>query len=280
MIDNEFVLLKVLGKGGSSKVFLAQDSQGNKFALKAIRKDKNYGISTAASMLEREHELLQKLDSHPNIIKSYKISLDGIVVANDESEPVMYNILEYAKHGAISNFIRYTGAIEEDISRLLALQICNAIQYIHEMGFVHLDLKLENILLDEYFNAKVADMGSSCFVLETNGFTDKRRGTLQYMAPEVVNLQQGQAFDGMAADIYSLGVTIFVMLTGEFPIPYEINNSMSTNDSGNKSIDDPKMEESEYEKSSWANLSKEAKDLIQAMIQPDPSKRPSISEVL
>lgn len=218
MIDCEFELLKVLGKGGSSKVFLAKDSYDYKCAIKVIRKDKNYPQQSAAAMLEREHELLQNLEGHPNIIKSYRVNLDGNVVSNNQSESIMYNILEYAKHGALSNFVRYTGPIEEEIARLFILQICNAINHIHNLGYAHLDIKLENILLDEFFNIKVADMGSSVQVSDNYGFTNRRRGTIRYMAPEVVALKAGEEFNALAADVYSLGITIFLMLTGEFPI--------------------------------------------------------------
>lgn len=72
----------------------------------------------------------------------------------------MYNILEYAPHGALSNFVRYTGGIEEEIARLYVYQFCDAISFIHKLGYAHLDIKLENILLDKYFNIKVADMAS------------------------------------------------------------------------------------------------------------------------
>ena len=160
MIDNEFEINKVIGMGGSSKVFLALNSSGHKIAIKAIRKDKNYTKSAAASMLEREHEILQKLEPHPNIIKSLGVNLDGQVILNNESENIMYNVLEYAPHGALSNFVRYTGGLEEEIARLYVLQICDAINFIHRLGYAHLDIKLENILLDKYFNIKAADMAS------------------------------------------------------------------------------------------------------------------------
>lgn len=123
MIDNQFELTKILGKGGSSKVFLANDLEGKNVAIKAIRKDKNYAESAAAVMLQREHEILQKLEGHPNIIKSFAVNLDGLVFTNSESESVMYNVIEYAKYGAISNFIRFTGALEEEIARLYILQL-------------------------------------------------------------------------------------------------------------------------------------------------------------
>lgn len=243
MIDNQFVLSKVLGKGGSSKVFLAQDSENNKWAIKAIRKDKGIIQEAAAAMLVREHELLQKLSDHPNIIKSYKVNLDGMVQAGEDTESVMYNVLEYAKHGALSNFIRYTGGIEESISRLFALQICNALKYIHDLDYAHLDIKLENILVDEYFNMKVADLGSSFSTSETDGFINRKRGTLLYMAPEVANFKQGQKYDAKAADIYSLGITLFVMITGEFPTPQEIKSNLSTVDSEGKYSTDTEMED-------------------------------------
>jgi serine/threonine protein kinase len=122
MIDNEFEISKLIGMGGSSKVFLAQNSFGQKVAIKAIRKDKNYTKAAAAAMLEREHEMLQKLEDHPNVIKSLGINFDGVVVLKNESESIMYNVLEYAPHGALSNFVRYTGGIEEEIARLYVLQ--------------------------------------------------------------------------------------------------------------------------------------------------------------
>lgn len=123
MIDNQFALEKLLGKGGSSKVFLAKDSEGNKYAIKAIRKDKNFVKCAAAAMLEREHETLKKLEGHPNIIKSLGINLEGTLSAQNASEDIMYNVLEFAKYGALSNFVRYTGGIEEEIARLFVLQM-------------------------------------------------------------------------------------------------------------------------------------------------------------
>jgi len=123
MIDNQFVLLKLLGRGGSSKVFLAKDQSDNKLAIKAIRKDREFAKNAAEIMLQREHELLQQLEGHPNIIKSYSFNLEGTVVSGNETENIMYNVLEFAKHGAISNFVRYTGPIEENLSKFFILQI-------------------------------------------------------------------------------------------------------------------------------------------------------------
>lgn len=230
-------------------------------------------------MLQREHEILQKLQGHPNIIKSFGINLDGVVVAKEESENIMYNVLEHAKNGAFSNFVRNTGGIEEEITRFYVTQLWNALDYIHQNGYAHLDIKLENILLDEFFNIKVADMGSWTSFAE-NGLTDKRRGTLLYMAPEVVNLQKDETFDAKAADIYSLGITIFVMLTGEFPSEQYIQNNLYTCESDQKTSCDIDMESEDEVKSRPDFISKEVKYLIKQMLNPDPTLRPTISQVL
>ncbi len=280
MIDGEFEINKGIGMGGSSKVFLAHASEGHKVAIKAIRKDKKYTKSAASSMLKREFEMLQKLEAHPNIIKSLGGNFDGEVKLKNESENIMYNVLEYAHHGALSKFVRYTGGLEEEVSRLYILQIADAIQFIHNLGYAHLDIKLENILLDKFFNIKVADLGSCTNIADKNGFTRVRRGTLLYMAPEVAALKSKQEFDARSADIYSLGVTIYLLLTGEFPDTQEMKNNSLTCASERRDTLDTEMEENYKMKDAFSTLSEEVKLLIQSMLNPDPKKRPNISEVL
>mmetsp|Transcript_10968 Transcript_10968/g.12334 ORF Transcript_10968/g.12334 Transcript_10968/m.12334 type:complete len:125 (+) Transcript_10968:406-780(+) len=90
-----------------------------------------------------------------------------------------------------------------------------------------MDIKLENILLDEYFNVKVADLGVALDVSQTHGITDSRRGTVSYMAPEVSNLLPTETYDAFKADIYSLGISLYVLLLGEFPVKEEIDDSTS-----------------------------------------------------
>lgn len=280
MIDNKFVLSKVLGRGGSSKVFLAHDASNQKVAIKAIRKDKGIHLDAAAAMLQKEHDLLQYLSGHPNIIKSLQVNLNGTVRSGNESESVMYNVLEHAKHGALSNFVRYTGGIEESLTKLFALQLCNALKYVHDLNYAHLDIKLENILLDEFFNIKLADFGSSFWTSDTNGRINKKRGTLLYMAPEVANFEVGQEYDAKASDIYSLGITLYVMMIGEFPTHKEVGKNLDSYESDSKQTVDTEMEEEDAPKSGLELLSKDFRNLFQTMTHPDPSKRPTINEVL
>ena len=97
----------------------------------------------------------------------------------------------------------------------------------HNHGYAHMDVKLENILLDKTFNAKLADMGVSVDVSKSNGQCDSRRGTVRYMAPEVNHLLYGETYDAYKADVYSLGMCLYVLLFGEFPVK-ESEDDIST----------------------------------------------------
>lgn len=117
MIDNTYRITKNLGYGCSSKVFLVEDAQGNRFAAKCIRKDKGYEDSFARKIVKREHDICTKLADHPNIISSYLTNFRGIFETNGEKENIMYSLIEYAPNRTLSEFIRNTGAVEEQIAR-------------------------------------------------------------------------------------------------------------------------------------------------------------------
>lgn len=282
ILDRKFYIQKTLGQGGSSKVFLGLDSENHKYAIKILRKDKGYSYDHGANMIMKEHMLLQNLKEHPNILQSYQASCEGVIEKEGETEKeIMYNILEFAEHGSLSFFVRTTGHLEEEIARFQFNQMANATQFIHSQDYAHLDMKLENILLDKYFNTKVADLGAAVNVAKTKGRTYHRRGTILYMAPEVLELKSGNTFDAFKADIYSLGVCLYVMLVGEFPNRDNTISCAATNDSVREGSDDMEVDHHDsISQKRWDLVSKTAKDLILQMISLDPKHRPSILEVL
>lgn len=75
-------------------------------------------------------------------------------------QPICYNAIEYWENGSLSSIINLTGAINETIARFIFCQIASAVQHLHSQNFAHLDIKLENVLLDEWFNIKLSDFGS------------------------------------------------------------------------------------------------------------------------
>jgi len=162
------------------------------------------------------------------------ISNDG---KEDDTEPIrVTTILEYASNGNILSWIKKN---PEYVGKKLwikwARQITHAVATFHNMLIIHHDIKPQNILLDEYLNAKIADFGSSCYApdefpdcddltIENCRFPMEMglgRGTQAYCAPELFGSLESYTF---ATDIYSLGVTLIVMMTGNEPFKNARNN--------------------------------------------------------
>jgi serine/threonine protein kinase len=265
MIDKKYNILCTIGTGGSSNILKAEDFAGRFYAIKTIRKDKKYDAKFEASLLSKEFCILNSLSPHPNIITTHDISLLGLYESSDFSGTWMYAALEYAENGALSTFIKETGPLEEEIVRFYAYQIVHAVKHIHDCGFAHLDLKLENLLLDEFFNAKVADFGWAVNVKETWGFTGHKRGTYIYMPPEIADLSEGEEYDAYAADMYSLGVTLFIMLTGKIPKKKASVGKTLSFDS-NKSIQTIASEADDESNSIWrSDISEDIKFIIESL---------------
>ena len=142
------------------------------------------------------------------------------------------------------------------------MQICHAVEHIHFSGFAHLDLKLNNIFLDEYFNIKIGDFGSA-HKCEKKDRCRHRRGTQNYMAPEVQQLSGRKSFDARKADVYSLGVILFLLLFKCFPKRSSVKTGCPFT----------------LSKSVWETKSPQVRDLLVKLLQEKPSKRPSIEEV-
>ena len=283
MIDDRFTLQKVLGQGGSSKVYLGKDQNENKYAIKVLRKDKKYGYKRGSSMIQKEHSIMTKLENHPNILNSYYSNPDGKFTNGSKNDDILYNVIELAENGPVSHIIRITGGIEESLVRFMFAQLANAVYYMHSKRMAHLDLKLENILLDTYFNIKLADLGVAHQLKEGSNAWGYRRGTVHYMAPEIWNLQKGQTYDALKADIYSLGVWLYLLLVGEFPDTNLLHkyNQLTTTDSTQEDHESLEMKKDDADSTNkWEWLSDNARNLICQMLCLEPENRISIDEVL
>jgi serine/threonine protein kinase len=126
-----------------------------------------------------------------------------------------------------------------------------------------MDIKLENILLDSYYNVKLADFGSALRVTDEKGSVDRQRGTVVYMAPEVANHKNKETYSAFSADVYSLGVTLFVLLVGEFPL--SAGSNTATMDTETTMQEKGISPNSEIIQQRWDLLSEEVKDLIGQM---------------
>lgn len=160
MIDGNFKVDMLLGTGGSSKVYSCYDAEGSLYAVKIIKKEQRFSQGLGKTLLQTEINAMQQMQDHPNILNGFYSNDSGVLDFKGQQQEIMYCIIELAKKGAFKTFIKRSGCFEEGIVRFYATQIANALGYIHSQGYAHMDIKVDNILLDENFNTKIADLGT------------------------------------------------------------------------------------------------------------------------
>ena len=160
------------------------------------------------------------------------------------------------------------GAMGEDAGRFFAHQMLDTMDYMHSNRVAHRDLKLENILIDDNLNLKVADFGFACYKNIDN--LKSYRGTFTYMAPEI---KEGKAYNGTQVDLFSFGVILFIIVQGIFPFKEARTNEYFYN------LLSTGQHDLYFNKTNATDLSVEFKDLIIALFSHDASKRPTISQI-
>ncbi|ELT94418.1 hypothetical protein CAPTEDRAFT_229226 [Capitella teleta] len=200
-----FELLKVLGQGSFGKVFLVRkvkgDDVGNLYAMKVLKKATLKVRDRVRTKMERD--ILADVH-HPFIVRLHYAF---------QTEGKLYLILQFLRGGdlftRLSKEVMFT---EEDVKFYLA-ELALALDHLHSLGIIYRDLKPENILLDSEGHVKLTDFGLSKESIFEEKKTFSFCGTVEYMAPEVVN-RKGH---GTGADWWSYGVLMFEMLTGALP---------------------------------------------------------------
>ena len=202
-------ILEPLGQGGMGMVYKARQLQLDRVvALKVMRADLSRDPAFA-ERFAREARALAKLN-HPNIVSVFDFGQSG---------GHCWILMEYVDGTNLRELLR-TKTLQPREALGIVPKVCDALQYAHDEGIVHRDIKPENILLDKKGRVKIADFGlaklvgkdTSEFNLTATGMT---LGTPRYMAPE--QFDKPQEVDHRA-DIYSLGVVLYEMLTGEVPM--------------------------------------------------------------
>jgi predicted Ser/Thr protein kinase len=202
-------ILELLGQGGMGVVYKARQRHLNRLVAVKILPPSADADPAFAERFTREAQALAQLN-HPNIVQVYDFG---------RTDEFFYFVMEFVDGLNLRALIR-GGHLEPAQALKIVPQICEALQFAHDEGIVHRDIKPENILIDKRGRVKIADFGLAKLLgrspddLSLTG-TGQLMGTLGYMAPE--QLQQAHTVDHRA-DIYSLGVVFYEMLTGQLPI--------------------------------------------------------------
>ncbi|KHN83162.1 Serine/threonine-protein kinase kin-29 [Toxocara canis] len=249
---DEYTIGKAIGKGNFAVVRLAKHSISNtKVAVKIVNKSRLDEDSVLK--VDREIRILKTL-AHPHIIKLYEVI---------RTEQYTYIVTEYAGHGEVFEMLMEKGRVEEAEARRLFQQTSAAVAYCHARGIVHRDLKAENLLLDAHNDVKLIDFGFSNFQ-QPQSLLSTWCGSPPYAAPELL---LGKEYDGMKADVWSLGVVLYILVTGGFPFPgHSLDKLKRAVLAGQLKIP--------Y----WVSV--ECSDLIRKMLTFHPGKRYSIENVV
>ncbi|XP_076295391.1 serine/threonine-protein kinase grp [Lasioglossum baleicum] len=192
-----------LGEGAYGEVkLLLNRSTGEAVAMKMIDLDKH----TDARLTVRKESAIHRMLSNPNIVQYF----------GKRSEPNMeYIFLEYASGGELFDRIEPDIGMPAWEAQKYFRQLISAVEYLHSKGIAHRDLKPENLLLDGNNNLKISDFGmATMFRLQGKERSlEKRCGTLPYVAPEVLS----QKYNAEPADVWSCGIILVALLTGELP---------------------------------------------------------------
>ena len=275
---------KTLGTGAFGTVVLAKKQNSEKlYAIKSISK-KNIIRSQMASQVKKEISIMKSLE-HPNIVQIYEVL---------SSSEYLYIVMDYVPGGELYTKIARGGKLTNNECRRYTRQLCRALHYCHSKNVCHRDIKPQNILLDANDNVLLADFGFASIMeveeLQNNNTSfvkndvvnemdlsnigpNRNRsmegpsrimknmstvcGTMSYMAPEISSRER---YTGDKADIWSMGIVIYVLLVGFMP-----------------------FKESDTEKNKFTTpsyMTRDAHHFISSMLTLDPSKRYSARKLL
>ena len=213
-------ILESLGHGGMGAVYKARQKKLDRLVALKILRPESADDPAFAERFNREARTLAKLH-HPNIVAIHdfgEVLLSSSGDDGDEPRRVYYFLMEYVDGASLRQLIG-AGDLQQDQSLAIVSQICEALQFAHDEDVVHRDIKPENVLVDSRGRVKIADFGLAKLIARsreefTLTGTHQVMGTPRYMAPEQM---EGSHLVDHRADIYSLGVVFYEMLTGQVP---------------------------------------------------------------
>jgi eukaryotic-like serine/threonine-protein kinase len=252
------IVLKPIGGGNRYEVVLVWDERLYALGVAKVLRPDQAGDEKALRDLGREVEALSAL-AHPTLVRSFDAVLDG---------PRPHVLIEHLEGPSLRRLIKRDGAIPLEQLLPLAAHVAGALQYMAQAGYVHLDVKPDNIVMG--LPPRLLDL-SIARTLERAGRTDGPLGTDPYMAPEqCVPREEATAPIGPATDVWGLGATLFHAVSGEKPFP------RGSGDEGAERF--PQLAEDPLPLPDW--IPTELSALIMETLERNPAKRPSCAELV
>jgi len=253
-LDGRFLLGEEIGHGGMSTIFKALDLQnpGETVVVKVRLPAFSSGVG-AWSMFEREEAIGRQLD-HPFILKFLPLAQD---------KRRSYLVTEHVPGRTLADRLGEQRPLPESEALSIASQICTALDYIHEHGFVHYDLNPANVMLCPDGGIRLIDFGLA-HAAETARFTlsgaPPAIGSSDYLAPEQIKRKRGRK----SADIYGVGAMLYEMLTGRPPFPEDNPFAVASA----RLLGDPPAP-----RSLNPGISRQAEDIVLRALRRDPGER-------
>ena len=258
---------RLIGQGAFGKVNIGLNIlTGRVVAIKSFNK-KNLGKNGEnMRKILYETNLMKKLN-HPNITK---------ILEMFEDDEYYLIAMEYINGGNLFSFVKKRRKLSEKTAKFLFRQIILGIKHIHSQKIVHRDIKLENILIDLNNNIKICDFGIGRILLTKKQLLHDKCGTPMYMAPEILLSSKTNGYEGFPVDIWSSGISLYIMLSGTLPFNLNGDESSSVNDNNlDLQYSIVNKEPKHIEK-----ISDEARDLLKGLLNKNPNERLTCDEIL
>ena len=207
-LDGRYELIELIGAGGMADIYKARDITEDKTVAVKILKNEFAGSEDFLRRFRNESKAIALL-SHPNIVKIFDVGF---------SDQVQYIVMEYIDGITLTEYIKLQGVLKWKDAVFFTIQILRALQHAHDRGIVHRDIKSSNVMMLPDGTIKVMDFGIARFNRETDKtLSEKAIGSVHYISPEQA---RGEMTDEKS-DIYSVGVMLYEMLTGQKPFDGE-----------------------------------------------------------